>query len=142
MIGIEHFARLAKDFWWVDIKITPKHHLYLLKPDLEKEISKGMGNHMLNENSSTLKTKTIAGNNTNNSNISRIYKILTYSAIIVPKERPPPLIFILTTQLTSSSLINQLSYEQAFRHLIKQATRIEWNVFKLTFENEVIHVVL
>jgi len=43
-------AKLAKDFWWVGIKITSEYLLYQLKLNLEKGISKGMSNHMLSEN--------------------------------------------------------------------------------------------
>ena len=46
-------AKLAKGFCWVDIKITSKHLLYLLKLNLERGISKGMSNHTFIENSPT-----------------------------------------------------------------------------------------
>jgi len=46
-------AKLVKNFLGVGIKTTSKDLLYLLKPNLEKGISKGMSNHMLCENSPT-----------------------------------------------------------------------------------------
>jgi len=78
MISIEHFARLAKDFQWVGIKITPKISFIPIQLGLENGVSKAMSNHMLSEIPRLLKTKTVAGNNNNNSHISCTYTILSY----------------------------------------------------------------
>ena len=44
VVGIKHLQSRQS------VKLTSKYLLYLLKLNLEKGISKGMSNHMLNEN--------------------------------------------------------------------------------------------